>query len=687
MSMDYGKNYASQPKVKLAAEKLYSRIVDGYKDQHMRNDQITSNWNVYNCTLDENQKYQGISQIYVPAVRDCIEARVKRVQTSVFPPNGRNIFCVSYSGDKPEATVALLEQHLRLAKFQETASALLRSGDVEGQWSIYVDWAKHERTITKKSKEYPKIEGEEIRVEELGVDSTDEEIIIDEHPDIWVIADSDLCVLPSTVDDLRDAEIVSIVFRLSKEDIKRRIKDGFFLKAEANHLLAGFEQDKQQPDPQKDRAMEAGIKSSKSQRHGMIFEVWTKLKISGEETPVVIHYGGRNSILAVYRNPYWCQLPPVLSAPPTKIAGSFFGAAKVTTVTGLQYQLNDMTNLGQDSAFYTLNPIVMTDPSRNPRVASMIVAPAAIWETSPNDTKFAEFPPLYQHSLTLSGVLINQIKESMDINDSILNRGAGRKNTKQIAAESVEASMSISHIARTFETSIMDPLVERIYEYDQQFRKHDLVVTEMGELGEEARVEVIEPHQAYKRYYFKWVGTETASSIQRTQQQIATMNILRSIPPNAVRGKTIDIGPIIEGIVEQAFNPTTSRKVLYDNTKHTMLDPELENQMLYNNLPVHVHPEDKDDEHLKAHVQAAHLNGDPNNLFRQHITEHMAKIQQKIGVQPGQQGIPGVPGGAAAGTAGTPKMGAQPDTMRGGQNPPGSISPDSMQDPTAQRMQ
>jgi len=42
------------------------------------------------------------------------------------------------------------------------------------------------------------------------------------------------------------------------------------------------------------------------------------------------------------------------------------------------------------------------------------------------------------------------------------------------------------------------------------------------------------------------------------------------------------------------------------------------------------------------------------------------------------QGMPGIPGGAGPGVAGTPRMGAQPQQPRPGQNPPGAIPQDNM---------
>ena len=53
-------------------------------------------------------------------------------------------------------------------------------------------------------------------------------------------------------------------------------------------------------------------------------------------------------------------------------------------------------NEAADYAAYALMPIVMTDPAKNPRVGSMVLSLAAVWETSPQDTQFAQFPALVE---------------------------------------------------------------------------------------------------------------------------------------------------------------------------------------------------------------------------------------------------------------------------------------------------
>lgn len=691
--IDGEKNYASELAKDAETHKdlgeLYKRIADAFDDKRNQSNQINDNWDCWNCKLNEKQSFFGDSQVYVPAIRDCVEARIKRVMSTIWPPSERHIRAVSQSGDQPRATVAMLEHHLRAAKFKELAPGILRNGDVEGQWSIYVDWMVSKRKVNRKKVTHPDLEeGIENPIEDQ--DDIEEEELVDERPDIYAIPTQDLAVLPATVDDIRDAEWTIVQLHLSKSEIKKKVKAGIFDEETAKPLLSGIEvsENQQQKDAEKERASDAGIKVKGKERYGLVWQAWGRLEIEGEVRPVVIHFGGQNMVLGVHKNPYWCQLPPVLSAPPIKVAGSFFGTAKATPVAPLQYQLNDIVNMGQDSCVFSVQQIVITDPNKNPRVESMQLARGAVWQADPNSTKFAQFPDVWRYAAGNAGTLINQIKESMDVNDAMLARPGTKKNVKQQAAESMEAMAAINDTAKSFEVNIMDPLLERLYEYDQQFREKDMDVVEMGEMGHEATIEVIPPSQAYKRYYFKWIGSETQPGIQRMQQKIAALNILRSVPPTAIPGKRIDVSPIIEELVDTTFSPSVGRRVLFDMTKNLQMDPEIEDEMMYNGLPVHVHPEDDDRMHVQHHTEHAKATGDPTGLIRVHISEHLKQMQAKMASAnpPPQQGVPGVPGGAAPGVPGTPRPGAQPAPGRPAQQPPGAIPADSMQDPLANRV-
>jgi hypothetical protein len=329
-------------------------------------------------------------------------------------------------------------------------------------------------------------------------------------------------------------------------------------------------------------------------------------------------------------------------------------------------------------------PIVMTDPLKNPQYSSMVMAMAAVWSTNPNDTKVVEFPPLYQHALTIKGAIKAQIMESMEVNETMLGKApAGRKNAQAVAAQSSEALATIGDVVKRFEFGIMNKIMEWFYDLDLQFRDEELAVLIDGEHGVQSIIEKIPPQQVGHRYWFKWLGADKAMGAQNNQQLISWMNVLRGLPPNVLNGRKLDLGPMIDFLNEAICGPTMAQNVLIDERHKISVPAEMENEFMVNNIPAFVCTLDNDIEHIQEHQRGAQITGDPTGKFRQHIMEHMAAIQAKQQQQQ-PKGMPGIPGGGGQpGVAGTPKPGAVPAGPRAGQNPAGSIHADSMQDPQA----
>jgi hypothetical protein len=75
---------------------------------------------------------------------------------------------------------------------------------------------------------------------------------------------------------------------------------------------------------------------------------------------------------------------------------------------------------------YSMLPIIMTDPAKNPRTATMILNLAAIWEVDPNSTKFAEFPQLWQHAIQGIQANMQMIFQAWGVNPSMLPQQTGR---------------------------------------------------------------------------------------------------------------------------------------------------------------------------------------------------------------------------------------------------------------------
>lgn len=691
-----GKDYVSQAAMRDEAAEIYEDCAEAFEGKKDRDDANKLYWDVYNCKLGDEQSYEGRSQVYVPVVRDAIEARTLRFSNALFPNNGRFVECISSTGDNAHALQALINHYVRESRLRETLTGCLRAGDVTGQYSLYVGWSKKKRKITQRVSKpvQVEVEGGE-KVDHPTEEVMDVEVVTLSRgsPDIWVIPDEDLAVLPATVDDVDDADTVCVALRVTKSWVRERKDD--FTKKQYKRLLGLFENktsgSPERVNPEKERAKEAGVKADKGAKVLLMYQIWTSMEIQGEWVPTVILSTGpgADQVASIKKNPYWGQRAPIISAPVKKVAGSFWGISPSASVERLQYQANDAVNMGMDSAQYALTPIVLSDPASNPRIATMVLEMAALWEADPTKTQILQFPKLWQDALEILAAIKSQIHESLGLNPAMMPSGATKKTSQAaVAQEQAIALEGTSDAVRVLETSVLTSVANRIFEYDQQYRDDDLSISHYGELGYEAMQEKVPPVQFGTRYNFQWSGIAQSQNAQKVQQMIAGMNVLRGIAPAQLNGRQLDIGPILDAIVDVVYGPRLGPRVLKDVRSMLSVNPKLENDMLRNGMPATVSPLDDDAMHIQLHHTAAVQIGDPTKIFAGHIAEHQASMAKKAQAAAPPGGAQGEPGGAGPGVPGTPprqslpRPGAQPAGPRpNAQAPAGSVRPASMQDP------
>jgi len=697
----------------LEAARLYPLLVRCYENKEEQASRITEFWSIYNAQPDENQRYLGNSQGYIPAVRDCVNARAKRAVTQLFPTPHRHVEAFGTDAETPYPQMALLEHYIRKLGLKDIVRSDLVAGDVTGQWNLYVDWFKRYRRVTQMVRRNPILEsvpGQEVDLIDPTTEREEPEVtdLLEEGPDVVDVATEDVAILPPTCNDIEKSEASCVRLYLSRDAVKRYLDEGVFdfdALGAKDKLHQWAVLDKVVKDdsgsgvsgvfgrsPPKQRTQDAGIQTEGTVQILLAFEAAAMLDFGGGSKQLgLIYYGGSEKIIGIIKAPWWGGKRPLLSASTERVKGSFFGVSKIEPVKFLQWNLTDFWNMGQDSAQYALLPIVMTDPLSNPNWASMVVGLAAVWGVDPNKTKFAEFPPLWKDAAQICDLMKRQIWESMDVNEMMMGRTPqGRKNNQMIGAMQQEAMISIMDHAARYEEVMLNPLMERLFEYDCQFRTEELTVMTRGELGVKAKMQKVPPQQWGSRYQFGWTGTSFVMGMQRMQSQIATMNVLRGIPPQQLNGRKLDITPILETLVENVFGSEKAPRILIDERNLFTIPAEVEDEMMLNNLDVMVHEGDDDVAHVARHQGAARLTQDPTGRFRAHIAAHMGQLQRKREMAMAQQmqagqGVPGAPGPsvggpAQPGMAGTPRPGAQPAGPRQIQGPPGMVGPDSMVD-------
>jgi hypothetical protein len=693
---DRSRDLSKSKKVKDYLIEMFAKVEQGFTDQWERSDDQMDYWDIYNCKLGPKQFYVGTSKIYVPAVHDAVNARKTRFSNQIFPQSGRNVDVTSHTGDIPYDIVALLEHYIRLANLRTKIPALIRNGDVEGQYNICVTWTKRKHKTVHRGKEPVEIDGV-IEDPTDEVDTLNESDVEVSYPDVEILHDADILVLPAVSDSLEEAIAaggsVTILRRWTKAKIKLMIEEGAIREDMGEALIDSMgDKTEDKINAKKQMVDAAGIKSGQGGKFALVYETWTNVKVGKEWHLCKAYYGGEQQILGCKRNPNWSDKIDIISCPVEKVAGSFKGQSKIKFSADLQYGINDAINEGMDAAQYSLMPIVMTDPEKNPRIGSMVLNMASIWQTSPKDTQFVNMPALWKDAFELVGALEGRIQKNLSVSPAAITQSGGAKGAKrnqaEIAQEQQVDILSTADAVTVIEQGILSPLLQHMVELDHQYRDKELTVRQYGEMGYRANMQEIPPVQWDARYEFKWLGVESARNAQQIQQKIAMLNVLRGIPPQSYAPRKLNIEPVITQLIEDSFGPRLAALMWGSNTSQLSVDPETENDMLAGGLPVQVHPTDDDTKHLKAHVKVLQA-GDPSGQIRVHIMAQAAQMQAKQKAQmmqmlqqQGGGGQPGVPGGAGPGVAGTPRVGAQPGQPRT-QGPPGMIHQDQMQDPNA----
>lgn len=670
------------------ALKIYKDIEKGYADQWERSNSQMDYWDIYHCQLGPKQFYSGNSKIFVPIVHDAVNARKTRFVNQIFPQSGKHIE-VQASEDKPTGLMSLLEFYIRKAKLRTNVMpGLVRNGDIEGQYNIEISWVRNERHVAQRVKKKRTIDDMEIEGDEY--EDIVEQTIIHQYPIVEVLPDADVLVLPFMSDNIESAldqgGSVTVIKRWSKSKIRQMIRSGEIDKESGQNLIHAMSQKTSSDTPNKKKVVTdaAGIKVEGGKSFALVYKTYTKMKVDDDFRIVRIYFGGEDQVLGLKLNPYWCDKVPIISAPVEKIEGSFKGVSKVKFVETLQYAANDAVNEGMDSAAYALLPIIMTDPEKNPRTGSMVLNVAAIWETSPQHTQFAQFPQLWKEAFQIVASAKDQIFQTLGVNPAMMPHQAtapGKKpNQAQIANEQQVDLLTTADAVTTLEGEVLTPMLQWFVWLDHQYRDKDLLVPSFGEMGVQAEMETIEPIQMDRRFEFRWFGVEAARSAQQIQMKMAGMNVLMNIPPEKYPGYELNMAPLMAEFCESTFGPRLAPRIFTDIRKKLTLEPKFENTILESGMPLPVHPMDEDQQHLQVHMEAFQQTGDLHGTLREHMIRHQMQMQMKQQAMQMQQAQMLQPRQPQGGGGGPPRSGGRATGPRpNGQGPPGMIHRDQMQ--------
>ena len=305
--------------IRHTALELMKDVEKSFDDQAPRVNEGFDNWDLYNCKLTSRQFYNGQSKNFVPLVHDAVNARNVRFTNQIFPQPGRHVEVTTEDGEVPNSLMALLDYYIRRARLRtEVMPALMRAGDCEGQYTIYVDWEKLTRHVVWRGEKEGQPPGHDLPNPVFSVEDIIEEEITSEGPVVEVIQDADFTVTPATARSLGHAlavgGAVTVIRRWSKAKIQSLVDEGKIDKDAGADLIKEMSAEVKTTgpgsrDPAKHSLDAAGIKKDGRGKYAQVYETWAYLVLEEGKRLCRIYYAGTDRVLSVRRNPYWSPSP------------------------------------------------------------------------------------------------------------------------------------------------------------------------------------------------------------------------------------------------------------------------------------------------------------------------------------------------------------------------------------------
>lgn len=679
-------------------DELFNDVTRAYEDQADRSDAIDDYWDCFNCVLNANQFYNGTAQICLPIIHDAVVARSTRFVNQLFPQSGRYVEVVSADGTVPTSLIGLVEHYLRETRFEtQVLKPLCRTGDIEGQYNLYCDWAEIEREIVSRETRGPTIPagpGGEM-IEGIGeeIEDTLPTTIVEGHPAFEVLHDADVAVWPPTVDTLDDAFAAgggcAIVRHWTKATIDKMVADGTIRRADAKDLKDAMEDEARSSRHDTKRRMAEYVGIHPRGLGATVWEVWTMLPLDddggydedGRPRLCRVFFGPARTALGAKRNPYWNDRCPLLSVPVEKTAGVFKGKSLISYVDSIQYEANDAVNEGADAATYSAAPIVRRDPALSS--GPFMFGVGAIWDGPKDAIDLLVFPDLTPRAQTRVQMAMAAILQSLGVNPSMLPQQVRNHtpNQAEVAQDQAVDLLTTAEAVKVLVEGILTPAMGLVVDYDYQFRDVDLTIRQFGEMGVRAKLEQIPPLTNRSGFTFIWRGGEQVKQTMMMQQAgTAWLNVLQNPAMQqqlAREGYSLHLAPALVAQNQNIFGAYLGGQIIINDRELLTMDPETENGILHTGQHLHVHPLDEDPRHMQSHMADMQATGDPFGTKQEHMAAHIQSMQMKIAASMQQsEARAGLPPGGGGG-AGAPQPGAVPGMPHAEKRPPGSIHPDS----------
>ncbi len=549
--------------------------------QQARNDRksVESTWQaIRRMTLrqhDENQKYKGRSNAYLPIHAKNISSQTTALVRGLFPTD-EYMDAQEDFGDLQAARKAKqfmlyqFERQARLRLYMKLFSRQL----LDYGWSVLKSWWR-------KPRPYGKAKGKRMDLAALANQLGGPAPANQYGPDFNVnTSDQGLTVsarsifnfyaFPFTAETLRETTLQFEDVVISRLELEHMARMQNWAKSADNlsSLLSNA------PNPAEinsnnsleytDRNVPTPTNSDGTKLGDLrvITECYTFMQLPKSEyvdgvdspdcpLPVVILFLGSEPV-SIMRNPSYTQSSPYLGLSLNASPGFMLGYGPGAMVAPLQYLANDFINQANDVCIYGLNPITKVVPG-------MIVgglrpiAPGVVWHMQDLNAVDFVHPPTDQLQWGYEAAQL-MIGMSQDFGGAppALQGTSARGNAKTATGAQIlqhNASQPLQDLTEDIEVEVLVPLADRTWALAQQFAPESLVATVFG------KSEPIEKADLLKDMSFRWLASSQAANAQMRAMQTTQFlqALMPYIPVLQQQGVQLNPLPIFERIWTEAL--------------------------------------------------------------------------------------------------------------------------------------
>ena len=514
---------------------------------------------------DENQKYKGRSNAYLPVWNKNLNTITSNLTRGVFPSEDYMAVAATDQGNAPNADA--IKQYLQyefdtVARLRTSLKPFMRQLAAYGTSVLKHMYWKELRSVGAVKKFGPA----ELNQLTHGFENKS----YCEGLRVSVRSLFNWFVYPSTAASLDEAQVVFETIDVSRDFVEAMMHKGQWSKEACAALLetgpqGDSEHDAAQQALLADVGSSAGSPGRNHPRFGAIFtviEAWTYLKLPkkaylpGEDTnrPLPVKLVLCNDVvLEVRRNPYYHQRPPYEVARMNVTPGFFYGSGFGKVTRFPQYLANDFANQTNDNGVYMLNPFAKVNPGMMVRPIPSMRPGAVAYCTDPNAITF-DRPPVeqVQYGLQMLSTYVGMAQDFGGAPPTLQGIGGGRagKTATQAQILQRQAVIPLQDIVEDIEVDVMVPLMRATWQNAMQYRQAPVMAAIAG-----LPITITPTLLAIPDAEFRWLASSQAANQQmRAQQAMAFVQTAVPLVPLLMQqGKMFDPTPVLRRIYSDAL--------------------------------------------------------------------------------------------------------------------------------------